>query len=732
MKYDVIIIGGGHAGCEAALAAARMGCQVLVLTMSVDTIAHMPCNPAIGGLAKGHLVREIDALGGEMGQVADATGIQFRVLNRSKGPAVRGTRCQSDLYAYRSTMRQKIEHQNGLTLKQCTIEALVLDTHRDQKRRHQPRIIGVRSDEGMTYLAQTVIITTGTFLNGLIHMGQQRRQAGRMWEFAATALPQALGELNLMLGRLKTGTVPRLDQRSIDWERLEPQWGDDPLPRFSFWNVPSPLEQVSCAVTHTNRRTHQVIAANLQRSAMYSGAIQGVGPRYCPSIEDKVVKFAAKDRHQVFLEPTSLSSHEVYPNGLSTSMPLEVQLAFMRTIEGLEEVEITRPGYAVEYDFVLPMQLHPTLALKDVPNLFCAGQINGTSGYEEAAAQGLMAGINAALQVQQRPPFVLRRDQAYIGVLIDDLITKGTDEPYRMFTSRAEYRLMLREDNADRRLCELGKQLGLLPDEAYRRFREKCRAIERLHGLVRRARVPQPTANRAASNGAAPDEASSGRASSSLCSPATSSPVRRPRLPLVDLLKRPGVELNATLLLDHELRHESRQKPRHERNPHSRGAASPMESSVAAAESQLDQPRCGQPQLGQTRPDETQLAPDSAAKSAEERAEEITLTLDAFAPEVIAQVETDIKYAGYLARQAGQLRQLQRLEALSLPAELDYHQIRGLSHEVMQKMSEKRPATLGQASRISGITPAAIALLGVHLKQRAKQHAGHDETQGQR
>ena len=427
-------------------------------------------------------------------------------------------------------------------------------------------------------------------------------------------------------------------------------------------------------------------------------------------------------------------------------MPLEVQLAFLRTIEGLEEVEITRPGYAVEYDFVLPMQLHPTLALKDVPNLFCAGQINGTSGYEEAAAQGLMAGINAALQVQQRPPFVLRRDQAYIGVLIDDLITKGTDEPYRMFTSRAEYRLMLREDNADRRLCELGKQLGLLPDEAYRRFREKCRAIERLHGLVRRARVPQPTANRAASNGAASDSAasngaSSDRASSNPCSPATSSPVRRLRLPLVDLLKRPGVELNATLLLDHELRHEPRQKPRHERNPPSRGAASPMESSVAAGESQLDQPRCGQPQLGRIRPDETlpdetQLTPDSAAKSAEERAEEVTLTLDAFAPEVIAQVETDIKYAGYLARQAGQLRQLQRLEALSLPAELDYHQIRGLSHEVMQKMSEKRPATLGQASRISGITPAAIALLGVHLKQRAKQNAGqhavHDETQGQR
>jgi len=621
-RYDVIVIGAGHAGCEAALAAARMGCETLVLTMSMDTIAHMPCNPAIGGLAKGNLVKEIDALGGEMGKVADATGIQFRVLNRSKGPAVWGSRCQSDLYRYRTRMRSVLESQPRLTVKQATVEDLVQEGG---------RIAAVVTNDGASYAARTVVITTGTFMNGLIHMGATRHEAGRMWEFPSKGLPAALGRLNLKLGRLKTGTVPRLDRRSIRWEGLEEQKGDEPIRKFSFWDSRVELPQVSCFITYTNAATHRVIQENLGLSAMYSGAIKGVGPRYCPSIEDKVVKFPDKERHQIFLEPTGLDTHEIYPNGLSTSLPPDVQRAFLRTIPGLEQVEITRPGYAVEYDYVLPLQLHPTLALKDWPNLFCAGQINGTSGYEEAAAQGLVAGINAALQVKGEPPFVVRRDEGYIGVLVDDLITKGTEEPYRMFTSRAEYRILLREDNADLRLSGKGFRIGLLPEACWRRTQDKLSRIHALRRTLAETPVtPTPEVNAALE--------------------ALGQPALKTGATAADLVRRPEMKLN-------------------------------------------------------------QLAQLSFLSG--------RLDLSGFHDDVREQVETGIKYEGYVERQAAQLAVFERLESIRLPERADYSRIQGLSREVVQKLTQFRPATLGQASRISGITPAAISLLAVYVRSDA-------------
>jgi tRNA uridine 5-carboxymethylaminomethyl modification enzyme len=628
-RYDVIVIGAGHAGCEAALAAARMGCETLVLTMSMDTIAHMPCNPAIGGLAKGNLVKELDALGGEMGKVADATGIQFRVLNRSKGPAVWGSRCQSDLYRYRTRMRSVLESQPRLTVKQATVEDLVQEGN---------RIVAVTTNDGAVYAARTVVITTGTFMNGLVHLGTMRHEAGRMWEFPSKGLPAALGRLNLMLGRLKTGTVPRLDRRSIAWDGLEVQKGDDPIRKFSFWDSRIELPQVSCSLTYTNAATHKVIQDNLAKSAMYSGAIKGVGPRYCPSIEDKVVKFPDKERHQIFLEPTGLETHEIYPNGLSTSMPPDVQLAFLRTIPGLEQVEITRPGYAVEYDFVLPLQLHATLGLKDWPNLFCAGQINGTSGYEEAAAQGLIAGINAALQAKGEPPFVLRRDEGYIGVLVDDLITKGTDEPYRMFTSRAEYRILLREDNADLRLSEKGWRIGLLSEDCWRRTEDKLRRIHALHAALEAVPVTPTAAVNAELE-------------------ARGQPALKTAGSAVDLVRRPEMKLDQLESLGF------------------------LAGKLGLAE----------------------------------------------IPEAVReQVETRIKYEGYVERQNSQLAVFERLESIALPETLDYAHIPGLSREVVQKLTRFRPGTLGQASRISGITPAAISLLAAHV--RTEHRAGHQKA----
>ncbi|MDH4226049.1 MAG: tRNA uridine-5-carboxymethylaminomethyl(34) synthesis enzyme MnmG [Deltaproteobacteria bacterium] len=621
--YDVVVIGAGHAGCEAALAAARMGASTLVVTLSRETIGHMPCNPAIGGLAKGNLVKEIDALGGAMGRVADETGIQFKVLNRSKGPAVRGTRAQSDMFLYRAAMRRELEARPGLEILEATVDSLVLEGG---------RAAGVITHQGHHLRGRTVVVTTGTFLNGLVHMGPVQTPAGRRDEPPAKALSASLKGLHLELGRLKTGTVPRLDKHTIDWDGLEIQWGDEPLPTFSFWGGRPRLPQVACHITHTNPTTHQVILENLEKSAMYSGAIQGVGPRYCPSIEDKVVRFPDKTRHHVFLEPTGLESDEIYPNGLSTSLPPDIQQAYLRTIPGLEQVEILYPGYAVEYDFILPYQLRHTLAVKSIPNLFAAGQINGTSGYEEAAAQGLMAGINAALQASGRPPLVLGRDQAYIGVLIDDLITKGTSEPYRMFTSRAEYRLLLREDNADLRLAESGHRAGLLGEDQWRQVQEKQRAIFALGSHLEGLKLPpSPEVNRQLA--------------------ALGQPPIKTLATAAELVQRPQMDLESLNGLEW-------------------------------------------------------LAP--------------SLDLAPYPPKVREQVEIDIKYGGYITRQADQIRLLEKLEALRLPEDLDFGAIGGLSNEVRGKLEKHRPETLAEAGRISGVTPAAVTVLAAWLRARSR------------
>lgn len=618
-KYDVMIIGAGHAGCEAALATARMGIETLVLTMSKDTIAQMSCNPAIGGLAKGHLVKEIDALGGEMGKAADTTGIQFRVLNQSKGPATRGSRCQSEMDAYKKYMRRLLENQKNLTIEEGTIETLLFN---------DSQVIGVRSGKGGEYYAQTVILTTGTFLNGLIHRGEERIEAGRVGEEPSKGITPSLAGKQLQMGRLKTGTPARIDRRTIDWSQTEVQWGDEPIRKFSFWDSEILLPQLPCHITYTNEKTHEVIRKNLQRSAMYSGAIQGVGARYCPSIEDKIVKFADKNRHQIFLEPTGLNDLKIYPNGLSTSMPCEVQLEFLRTIPGLQEVEIMQPGYAIEYDFILPNQLEPTLELKDVDNLFLAGQINGTSGYEEAAAQGLMAGINAALLVKQELPFILKRSEAYIGVLIDDLITKGTNEPYRMFTSRSEYRLLLREDNADQRLSKYGYQLGLLTKEQYQQVEEKQKKIFQL-SMELQAKKLTPTAavnNELEEKGEAKLKTGTN---------------------IWTLLKRPKLDIQ-----------------------------------------KIQNLQCL----------------------------ENTISWVNYSNIVQEQVQIQTKYEGYIERQKQDLKSFDQLENIALPTQLHYEGIPGLSQEVIQKLQEYRPGNLGQASRISGITPAAITILQIYVK----------------
>lgn len=617
-QFDVIIIGGGHAGTEAAMASARMGRQTLLLTHNIDTLGQMSCNPAIGGIGKGHLVKEVDALGGLMATAIDHAGIQFRILNASKGPAVRATRAQADRVLYRQAVRTALENQPNLMIFQQPVEDLIVEND---------RVVGAVTQMGLKFRAKAVVLTVGTFLDGKIHIGLENYSGGRAGDPPAISLSQRLRELPLRVNRLKTGTPPRIDARTIDFSVLGQQHGDEVAPVFSFMgNAAQHPRQIPCYITHTNEKTHDVIRSNLDRSPMYAGIIEGIGPRYCPSIEDKVMRFADRNAHQIFLEPEGLTSNEVYPNGISTSLPFDVQMQIVRSMQGMENAVIVRPGYAIEYDFFDPRDLKPTLESKFIDGLFFAGQINGTTGYEEAAAQGLLAGLNAARSATEQEGWAPRRDQAYLGVLVDDLCTLGTKEPYRMFTSRAEYRLMLREDNADLRLTEKGRELGLVDDARWARFSEKLEMIEQERQRLR------------------------------------------------------GIWVN------------------------------PHHAQVAEINEKLSAP----------------LSKEASAEELLRRPEmtyELLTTMNAFAPAVAdpqaaEQVEIQVKYEGYIARQQEEIEKQQRNENTLLPETLDYKQVNGLSNEVIAKLNDHRPTSIGQATRISGITPAAISILLVWLKKQ--------------
>ncbi|MGL5341144.1 MAG: tRNA uridine-5-carboxymethylaminomethyl(34) synthesis enzyme MnmG [Aeromonas veronii] len=616
-QFDVIVVGGGHAGTEAATAAARMGMNTLLLTHNIDTLGHMSCNPAIGGIGKGHLVREVDALGGIMARAIDLGGIQFRTLNSSKGPAVRATRAQADRLLYKAVVRQMLENYPNLKIFQQACDDLIMDGN---------RVAGVVTQSGIRISGKTVVLTVGTFLNGLIHIGMENYKGGRAGDPPSIALAQRLRELPLRIDRLKTGTPPRIDARSVDFSVMQEQHGDDPRPVFSFIGDASQHpRQVPCYVTHTNERTHDVIRNNLDRSPMYAGVIEGIGPRYCPSIEDKITRFADKTAHQIFVEPEGLTTHELYPNGISTSLPFDVQVQIVRSVRGFENAHITRPGYAIEYDFFDPRDLKANMESKCIPNLFFAGQINGTTGYEEAAAQGLMAGLNAALRAQDKDPWNPRRDQAYMGVMMDDLSTLGTREPYRMFTSRAEYRLLLREDNADIRLTAIGRELGLVDDERWSKFNAKMEQVELERQRMRSTWIHPQHPSLEAVNAL------------------VNTPLTREQS-LEELLRRPEVTYDALMAIE---------------------GVGPSVTDPAAAE----------------------------------------------------QVEIQIKYAGYIERQHDEVEKQLRNENTLLPLDLDYRDVNGLSNEVKAKLNDAKPQTIGQASRISGITPAAISILLVHLKK---------------
>ncbi len=614
--YDVIVVGGGHAGTEAALASARQGVKTMLLTQNIETLGQMSCNPAIGGIGKGHLVKEIDALGGCMAQAADLGGIQFRILNASKGPAVRATRAQADRVRYKAAVRSVLENQENLYLFQQTVDDLVVEND---------RVVGVVTQAGLRFSAKSVVLTVGTFLGGLIHIGMENHQGGRAGDPASIGLAHRLRAMPFRVDRLKTGTPPRIETKSIDFSGLTEQPGDIPTPVFSFLGKASDHpEQISCYITHTNEKTHDVIRNNLDRSPMYSGEIEGIGPRYCPSIEDKVVRFADRTSHQIFLEPEGINCGEVYPNGISTSLPFDVQYEIVRSMKGMENAHITRPGYAIEYDFFDPRDLQPWLETKHMAGLFFAGQINGTTGYEEAGAQGLIAGLNAGLQARGLEQWFPRRDEAYIGVMIDDLITSGTREPYRMFTSRAEYRLLLREDNADMRLTPKGRELGLVNDQRWAAFSAKREAVEK-------------ETTRLENTMFSPEKLDSNIAEQVLGEPLAKASSA------IELLRRPNVDYQGILTL-----------------------------------------------LGE----HTQLAED-----------------------ISEQVVIQTKYAGYISRQKNEIDRLQKHEQTALPDDIDYKEVRGLSNEVREKLEQARPTSLGQAARISGITPAAVSLLLVHLKR---------------